>query len=73
MLFRLKVSRYKGYLSTLFEVLIQTTKSVGVNLRIAPYNSFCWRLWDTIRPYGHGENTYFCSVEAYFSRAGTII
>ena len=44
----------------------------GFNLRIAPYNSFCRRWWDTVRPYGYGKNTFFCSAEAYFSRAGAI-
>ena len=48
------------------------TRSVVVNLRIAQYNSFCRRLWDTVRPYGYGKNTFFCSAEAYFSRAGAI-
>ena len=31
MLLRLQVSRYKGYLSTLFEVLIQTVKTLFLN------------------------------------------
>ena len=31
MLFRLKVSRYKGYSLTLFEVLIQTTNILFLN------------------------------------------
>ena len=32
MLFRLKVSRYKGYSSTLFEVLIETENILFLNM-----------------------------------------